>query len=79
MFSSSTLGSGFPTQGGPPAVGSLSWTGTALPNMGNAIANVRTQSIYCTIPAKFFGISDNCFFANGQSFVTNYSVNTVGS
>lgn len=75
VFSSTSLSSAFPTS--TPIGGTLSWTGAALPNGGAAIANVRTQSIFCTIPAKFFGVSDNCFSALGQSFITSYSVNTV--
>ena len=75
VFSSTSLSSGVASS--TPLSGTLSWTGASLPNGGAAIANVRTQSIFCSIPAKFFGVSDNCFGTLGQSFITSYTVNTV--
>ena len=62
-----------------PVRGTLTWTGASLPNAGNNIANVRTQTIYCDLPGKIFQIGDNCFGVTNFSGVTSYSVNTVGS
>jgi hypothetical protein len=79
MFMSSTLStvvSGSPTV---PVRGTLTWTGASLPNAGNSIANVRTQTIYCDLPGKIFQFGDSCFGVTNFSGVTSYSVNTVGS
>lgn len=64
-----------------PANGSLTWTGTTLPNSGNAISNVRIQTIFCILPPKIasedHGDNGSECAVENYSLIKNYSVNTV--
>ena len=71
---SSTLPFGLTNQ----ATGAITWTGTSLPNAGNAISNARSETIFCTVPTRWtLYPEDECFLATFFSVITNYVVETV--
>jgi hypothetical protein len=81
-FASTTKSSMFASFPLVPVTGALTWTGSDLPNGGNAIAGVRTQTIFCSIPSRhalvFLDPAPGlCASSSSFSAVINYVVDTV--